>query len=205
MVSMLLLREDSTMGWALTGAFAGAAGTSALNLVSYSDMLWRGRGSSELPAQLAGKLAGAAHLPLRRRGEDDERVSNRRAGLGALLGYAVGIGLGAIYGVVRGRRDLSLAVAAVALGATAMALSDVPAAAMKVTDPRRWGASGWAADLVPHLAYGLVTAGALELLGRPRRLETSRHAARRFRHGAGRALRGGRRGWKRWSDALGFA
>ena len=157
------------MGWALTGAFAGAAGTSALNLVSYSDMVWRGRGASELPAQMAGKLAGAAHLPLRRPGEDDERASNRRAGLGALLGYSAGIGLGAIYGAVRGHRNLSLPVAALALGVTAMALSDVPATAMKMTDPRRWGASGWAADLVPHLAYGLVTAGALELLRRPRR------------------------------------
>jgi hypothetical protein len=125
--------------------------------------------------------------------------------LGALLGYSVGIGLGAIYGAVRGRRNLSLPVAAVALGVTAMALSDVPATAMKMTDPRRWGAAGWAADLVPHLAYGLVTAGALELLGRPRRLATGRHGARRLRRGAGRALRVGRRGWERWRDALGFA
>ena len=106
-------------------------------------------------------------MPLRRRGEDGEREANRLSNLGALFGYAVGIGLGAAYGVVRGRRDLSLPVAALALGATAMALSDVPATAMKLTDPRRWGASSWAADILPHLAYGLVTAGALELLGRP--------------------------------------
>ena len=193
------------MGWAITGAFAGAAGTSALNLVTYSDMLWRGRGASAVPAQVAGRLAQAARLPLRRPGEDDERVSNRRSSLGSLLGYAVGIGLGTLYGVVRGRRDVSLAVAALALGASAMVLSDAPATAMKVTDPRRWGASGWAADVVPHLAYGLVTAGALELLGRPRLETRRRHAARRLRSGAGRALRDGRREWERWADALGFA
>ena len=193
------------MGWALTGAFAGAAGTSALNLVSYSDMLWRGRGASELPAQVAGRLADAVNVPLRRRGEDGEREANRRSSLGSLLSYALGIGLGAVYGVVRGRRDLSLPVAALALGATAMVLSDVPATAMKVTDPRRWGASGWAADLVPHLAYGLVTAVALELLGRPHHGARRRHAARRLRHGAGRALREGRRSFERWGDALGFA
>jgi len=162
------------MGWALTGAFAGAAGTSALNLVTYSDMLWRGRGASEVPAQVAGRLADAVNVPLRRPGEEDERGANRRSSLGSLLGYAVGIGLGAVYGVVRGRRDMSLAVAALALGATAMVLSDLPATAMKMIDPRRWGVSGWAADLAPHLAYGLVTAGALELLRRPSALPTPR-------------------------------
>jgi len=193
------------MGWAITGAFAGAAGTSALNLVTYSDMIWRGRGASAVPAQVAGRLAQAARLPLRRPGEDDERVSNRRSGLGSLLGYAVGIGLGTLYGVVRSRRDVSLAVAALALGASAMVLSDAPATAMKVTDPRRWGASGWAADLVPHLAYGFVTAGALELLGRPRLETRRRQAARRLRSGAGRALRDSRREWERWADALGLA
>jgi hypothetical protein len=25
------------------------------------------------------------------------------------------------------------------------------------TDPRSWGASGWIADIVPHVIYGLVT------------------------------------------------
>src|SRR5690349_14852637 len=104
------------MGWALTGAFAGAAGTSALNLVNYGDMLWRGRGASNLPAQVASRLASSAHVPLRREGEEDERAENRLSGLGALLGYSVGIGLGALYGVVRSRRDVSLAVGGLALG-----------------------------------------------------------------------------------------
>jgi len=31
-------------------------------------------------------------------------------------------------------------------------------AALGVSDPRSWGATDWASDVVPHLAYGLVTA-----------------------------------------------
>lgn len=33
-----------------------------------------------------------------------------------------------------------------------------PMAGLGVTDPRSWSAGDWAADVVPHLAYGLVTA-----------------------------------------------
>ena len=39
-----------------------------------------------------------------------------------------------------------------------MAASDIPIAALGVSDPATWGISGWVADIVPHLAYGLVTA-----------------------------------------------
>jgi hypothetical protein len=38
-----------------------------------------------------------------------------------------------------------------------MAASDIPIAALGMSDPATWGVSGWAADVVPHLAYGLVT------------------------------------------------
>lgn len=31
-----------------------------------------------------------------------------------------------------------------------------------VTDPREWGPSGWAADAIPHLAYGFATALVLD-------------------------------------------
>jgi hypothetical protein len=30
-----------------------------------------------------------------------------------------------------------------------------------ITDPRTWSTADWIADLVPHLAYGLVTYAAL--------------------------------------------
>jgi hypothetical protein len=59
--------------------------------------------------------------------------------------------------------------AAAGLGLAAMAASDLPATALGVTDPRTWGAAGWASDLLPHLAYGLATAAVYEALaGRAR-------------------------------------
>jgi hypothetical protein len=47
-----------------------------------------------------------------------------------------------------------------------MASSDAPAVKLGVTNPAEWGTSGWLADLVPHLAYGLVTAAVYEALAR---------------------------------------
>ena len=38
-----------------------------------------------------------------------------------------------------------------------MAGSDIPSVALGTTDPRSWSAPSWTADIVPHLAYGLVT------------------------------------------------
>jgi hypothetical protein len=51
-----------------------------------------------------------------------------------------------------------MSVAGVGVGLAAMAAGNIPIAALGASDPARWGASGWATDLVPHLAYGLVTA-----------------------------------------------
>jgi hypothetical protein len=45
-----------------------------------------------------------------------------------------------------------------------MAGSNVPMTALGVTDPRSWGAAGWISDVVPHLAYGLVTAAVAKRL-----------------------------------------
>jgi uncharacterized membrane protein len=36
-----------------------------------------------------------------------------------------------------------------------MAATDIPAAALGVTDPRTWSPADWVADAVPHLGYGL--------------------------------------------------
>jgi hypothetical protein len=44
----------------------------------------------------------------------------------------------------------------------AMALTDGTMSFLGVTDPRSWSMTDWASDLVPHLAYGFVTAVALE-------------------------------------------
>jgi hypothetical protein len=43
-----------------------------------------------------------------------------------------------------------------------MALTDGVMSALGVTDPTEWTPVDWTADLLPHLAYGLVTAVALD-------------------------------------------
>lgn len=144
----------------LTGLAAGAAGTAALNVVTYLDMAVRGRASSELPAKVAGKLAEEAGVePLT--GETDE-ADNRRQASGAMLGYVTGLGLGVAYGLLKMKVNPPVAAAGVALGLGAMAASDLPATALKLTDPREWSGKAWASDVVPHLVYGLVTAAAYE-------------------------------------------
>jgi hypothetical protein len=149
----------------LLGIAAGAVGTIALDVATYLDMAVRARPASSVPAEVAGALAQRAGVELAADGNDGERAGNRRSGLGALLGYGVGLGIGAAYGLLRPRLPgLPRPVAATGLGLAAMAASDVPAAALGVTDPRAWGAVGWASDLLPHLAYGLATASVYEAL-----------------------------------------
>lgn len=144
-----------------SGLAAGALGTVALNVVTYLDMAARGRPSSEVPAQVAETLAGKAGVEI----GDEETARNRSSGVGALLGYVTGLGIGAAYGLVRPHiRGLPLPLAAVGIGAAAMAGSDVPATALGLTDPSEWPASSWASDIVPHLIYGLVTALAYDAL-----------------------------------------
>jgi len=45
-----------------------------------------------------------------------------------------------------------------------MLAGDGPMTVLGVTDPRTWPASSWAADLTPHLAYGVVTAATMSAL-----------------------------------------
>lgn len=143
----------------LRGVAAGSVGTVTLNVVTYADMFLRGRPASEVPAQLAGHLAGEAGAKLDFGGDAEEQVYHRQEALGALLGYATGLGIGAIYGGLRPHLgNMSLVTASLGLGLGAMAVSDIPLAVTRVSDPRTWGAAGWVADLVPHLAYGLMTA-----------------------------------------------
>ena len=146
-----------------SGLAAGAAGTTALNVVTYVDMAVRGRPASSMPADAAEQLSGKAQLPL---GEGDQRDA-RKQGLGALLGYATGLAVGVSYGMLRSRMRVPWPLAAVGLGALAMAGSDAPLTALGLTDPRDWPASSWLSDLAPHLAYGAVTAITYELATRP--------------------------------------
>ncbi len=148
---------------ALAGATAGAAGTVALNAVTYLDMVVRARPASSTPQQVVSRLADTAGVEIP---GDEETRQNRLSGLGPLAGLVTGVAVGSLVGFLRaaGLR-LPGAVTAVLTGATAMAATDTPMAVLGVSDPRRWTATDWLSDAAPHLAYGAVTAavmGALE-------------------------------------------
>jgi uncharacterized membrane protein len=144
----------------LRGAAAGAAGTTALNAVTYLDMAVRGRPASDAPEQVVRRLAGKAGVELP--GGRRERA-NRLAGLGPVAGIATGVGVGALAGALRSAGvRLPAAVGGPLLGAAAMAASDVPLAVAGVSDPRTWSAADWVSDAVPHLVYGVTTHATLK-------------------------------------------
>lgn len=133
------------------GVLAGAAGTAMLNAVTYLDVAARGRPPSSVPEQDVERLAERAGVSL----GQHETADARRSGLGALLGYVTGFGVGVLYGAaapVLGRLPRPLSAALV--GAGAMAATDASSAWLGTTDPRSWGPQDWVADIVPHLAYG---------------------------------------------------
>ncbi|MDQ3226071.1 MAG: hypothetical protein M3Q50_05510 [Chloroflexota bacterium] len=151
----------------LLGAVAGAAGNVALEVVTYGDMLVRGRGASDVPAKMAGALADALGIdPLLTR-KTGKTAENRRGATGALLGYGLGVGLGGVYGLLRpvlGRAPTPLT--GLAVGLVAMTVSDASYALTGASDPTTWTTTDWLADLVPHVIYGLVTIATYELVSR---------------------------------------
>jgi hypothetical protein len=152
----------STMGWALRGAAAGAAGTTALNVVAYLDMVLRGRAASSTPERTVEKLAETAHVPIP--GEGEQR-RNRVQALGALTGLVAGIGFGALAGLARaaGFRTSPLAGTAVTTAGVLVATNG-PMTVLGITDPRTWSIADWVSDLAPHLAYGVVVTTTLDTL-----------------------------------------
>lgn len=146
----------------LKGAAAGAAGTTALNATTYMDMAVRGRPTSSTPEDTVEKLAELAHVSIPGQGEERD---NRVSGLGPLSGIATGVGVGVLLGLFRaiGWRP-TMAAGAVTATAAALIGANVPMTALGITDPRTWSAQDWAADVVPHLVYGLVTAATLDAL-----------------------------------------
>lgn len=146
------------------GLAGGAAGTTALNAVTYADMAVRGRPASSTPEDSVEKLSAKAGLPIP---GDEETRANRLSGLGPLSGLAAGIAVGAGFGLMRavGFRPSPL-VAGVAIGATAMAATDGSMAALGVSDPSSWSTTDWISDIVPHMVYGLVTAAVIERIDR---------------------------------------
>lgn len=136
------------------GLAAGAAATTALNAVTYLDMVVRGRPVSTTPERSVEKLADAAGIEIP--GDDDTRP-NRVSGLGALLGILTGVGVGVALAVARGAGlRAGPLVTGVVTGTAAMAASDIPLARMGISDPRTWSRADWLSDIIPHLAYGMV-------------------------------------------------
>ena len=147
---------------ALLGAAAGAAGTTALNAVSYVDMAVRGRPTSSTPEKTVEALSDKTGIPVP---GDEDAEQNRVSGLGPLTGILAGVGIGGLLGVARAagwRPRLATSAAAATFGA--LAGTNGPMTLLGVTDPRTWPAKSWIVDLVPHLAYGVVTAAVLERL-----------------------------------------
>jgi len=159
---LLRPRRPSLREGMLRGAVAGAAGTTALNAVTYLDMVVRGRGASSTPEQSVEKLSDTARVPIP---GDGEKHQNRVSGLGPMLGIAAGVSTGAALGAVRatGARP-PLAVESAAAGLGAMVAGSGPLAALGISDPRAWSVTDWVADVVPHAAYALVTAWTLDRL-----------------------------------------
>lgn len=155
------------------GLAAGAVGTAVLNTVTYLDMVIRDRPSSDVPAETAEKVTDLVGLSIAGDAEasDEPHGQNRRQGLGALMGYLTGFGVGAAYGLLRPRVLASVprSVTGVGIGAAATVATVVPYSALGVSDPRTWPAQSWAADIIPHLCYGWATAVAFDALHRPAR------------------------------------
>jgi hypothetical protein len=158
-------RSIGPLGWALRGAAAGAAATTALNAVTYLDMAVRGRPASSTPEQTVEKLAERAHLQIP---GDQQKRTNRIEGLGPLTGLAAGVVVGVATGLLRAagfRSRPGVGILLTTIGA--MIPGNGPMAVLGITDPRKWSAAEWLSDVVPHLAYGVVVTTTLDAFERP--------------------------------------
>jgi hypothetical protein len=141
------------------GLIAGAAGTLALEAVSYLDMALLGRPPSMAPQQSVRRIEEAIGVDLGK----DGAAYNRRAAIGALLGYATGLAVAVAYAAAV-RRPRPRPEASAQLASAAMLAANLPMTAWGITDPRRWTPADWLADIAPHLAYGAVAAAVDDLL-----------------------------------------
>ncbi|MGY1856443.1 hypothetical protein [Modestobacter sp. SYSU DS0290] len=157
-------RGIGTLGWVLRGAAAGAAGTTALNAVTYLDMVVRGRGSSSTPEQTVEALADKVHVQIP---GDEETRQNRVQGLGPMTGLAAGIGVGVLAGLARAAGFRSRPLIGTALTTVGVLIgSNGPMTVLGITDPRTWSTTDWVSDVVPHLAYGAVVKTTMDAFDR---------------------------------------
>ena len=159
--------KGDAIRYGLRGLIAGAAGTIALDMTTYGDMLVRGRPASNVPATLAGKLADVAGIDMLGSRRTDQYAGSRREAAGSLMGYGTGLVIGGLYGLAQGDRagTRNLLMGTV-VGLLAMAASDLPIALTGVSNPREWSLVDWASDLVPHVIYGMVVVETYEAIGR---------------------------------------
>ncbi len=147
---------SGTLRRLVQGAAAGAAGTTALNAVTYADMAVRARPASSTPTDTVEELAERAGVGIP---GDDQSRGNRVEALGALSGLVAGVATGVLLGAVRaaGWRPGAVGTFGLATGVVLVA-GNGPMTALGITDPRSWDIDAWATDVVPHLAYGAVAA-----------------------------------------------
>jgi hypothetical protein len=144
------------------GLLAGAVGVTTLNLTTYLDMALRGRPASTTPEQLVDTIVDRTGHSIP---GDRKTRGARRTALGALSGIGTGAAVGVLMSAARSAGwHISPGAEAAAGGLLAMALSDLPAAMLRVTDPRRWSGTDWVSDVIPHLGYGLAAQQTLAAL-----------------------------------------
>jgi hypothetical protein len=152
-----------TAGWMVRGAAAGAAATTALNAVTYLDMVVRGRGTSSTPEDTVEKMAAKAGVTIP---GDEEKRQNRVQGLGPLMGLAAGIGVGVLSGLARASGFRSSKPVGITLTTlVVLVAANGPMTVLGVTDPRTWSATDWLSDVIPHVAYGVVVKTTMDAFG----------------------------------------
>lgn len=179
METSLIHRVRSALQWnvvwpgLLSGAAAGAAGTTTLNVITYLDIAVRGRPTSSTPERTVEAMARLFGLTVPGSGD---ALAHRISGLGALSGYAAGIGMGMILGLAfaLGWRP-GLLLATLVASTIALVGTNGPMTVLGVTDPRTWTLVDWISDLIPHLGYGIVTALVLHYVYSARRLPSEAH------------------------------
>ncbi len=139
---------------ARNGAAAGAVGTVVLDTITYLDMAITGRPASTTPQDTVQEISRISRIPIP--GADTAR-SNRISGIGSMMGYALGVGTGALLGAAAqlARPEPRLFSGTLTAGALAMVAANGPMIAVGTTDVRAWSATDWIRDVLPHIGYGL--------------------------------------------------
>lgn len=150
----------------VAGAAAGAAGTTGLTIVSYLVQSVTGAPGDVSAKDTADALADTAGTQVP---GDGPAAENRKTALGNLAGIGVGVGLGAVAGLLRSYHvKIPKGLAPFLMGFGAMGISDGVMTKLGVTDPHTWNARSVTADALPHLAYGLVQTATLHRMLDPR-------------------------------------